>query len=87
MKKDDEKKLFAEFRRRSLAARTRKNAEAVFAADVAAELGIHPKRAAYIFDKWTVAGLYDYGVNVCFGWLTEEAFTAEAEAAFRAAKE
>jgi hypothetical protein len=39
---------------------------------VAAELGIPRKRAAYICDKWTRKGWYDYGVSVLAGWLTDE---------------
>lgn len=40
--------------------------------DVATQLRIHPKRAAYICDKWTSKGWYDYGVNVLCGWLTDK---------------
>jgi len=36
------------------------------------DLQIPEKRAAYICDKWTAKGWYDYGVSVLAGWLTEE---------------
>ena len=35
------------------------------------ELGIPEKRAAYICEKWTGKGWYDYGVSVLAGWLTK----------------
>ena len=40
--------------------------------EVASNLGMAPKRAAYICEKWTNKGWYDYGVNVLAGWLTPE---------------
>jgi hypothetical protein len=36
------------------------------------ELGINEKRAAYICQKWMGKGLYEYGVNVLAGWLTDK---------------
>lgn len=36
------------------------------------DLNMNEKRAAYIFEKWTDKGLYDYGVSVMAGWLTEK---------------
>ena len=33
--------------------------------------GINPKRATYILDKWEEKGLYEYGVSVMHGWLTD----------------
>ena len=44
--------------------------------EVVAELGINPKRAAYICEKWTTRGWYNYGVNVLAGWLEGEGLTA-----------
>ena len=38
--------------------------------EVVGNLGMAPKRAAYICEKWTNKGWYDYGVNVLAGWLT-----------------
>lgn len=43
-----------------------------FPRDVARALGIPQKRAAYICEKWTGKGWYDYGVSVLTGWLTDE---------------
>jgi hypothetical protein len=40
--------------------------------EVAASLGMHPKRAAYIFQKWTDRGWYNYGVSVGTGWMEPE---------------
>ena len=39
-------------------------------------LGMNEKRAAYICDKWTRKGWYNYGVNVLAGWLTDEGVEA-----------
>lgn len=49
---------------------------------IAAGLGIHHKRADYLFEKWTGNGWYDYGVCVDLGWLT----AAGKEAALGVAK-
>lgn len=35
------------------------------------DLGMSEKRAAYILEKWSGRGEYEYGVNVLAGWLTE----------------
>ncbi|MFI5297387.1 MAG: hypothetical protein ACHREM_04755 [Polyangiales bacterium] len=35
-------------------------------------MGMHWKRADYIFEKWAARGWYDYGVSASLGWLTEE---------------
>lgn len=75
MKKPDEILLFRTLRAKTLEAR--ETGKTAFPYDVANELGIPMKRAAFIFEKWTPR-LYDYGVNVCFGWLTEEALASEA---------
>lgn len=37
----------------------------------AERLRIPPKRAAYIFEKWSRHDLYDYGVADDLGWLTD----------------
>lgn len=47
-----------------------------YARDVAKDLNIPPKRAAYIYDKWTRKGWYEYGVSVMAGWLTDEGMVA-----------
>lgn len=36
------------------------------------DLNMNAKRAAYILDKWTGKGWYNYGVSVMAGWLTDE---------------
>lgn len=40
------------------------------------ELNLNHKRAAYILYKWDKKGWYDYGVNIMFGWLTNEGLAA-----------
>ena len=42
----------------------------VYVRDLVHRLGINEKRAAYICDKWTNKGWYDWGVSVLAGWLT-----------------
>ena len=42
-----------------------------FPRDVGAELGIHPKRVAYLCGKWSDRGWYDWGTSVDLGWLTD----------------
>jgi hypothetical protein len=37
--------------------------------DIVHRLGMNEKRAAYILGKWWHQGIYEYGVNVMFGWL------------------
>lgn len=39
--------------------------------DVVDDLGMNHKRAAYILEKWTDKGWWDYGVSVMAGWFTE----------------
>ena len=41
--------------------------------DVAGDLGVHPKRAHYLFCKWTEQGFYEYGVNAGLGWFIQSA--------------
>lgn len=62
--------------RRFLIALTRKSegcppGRVPFPRDLAAELRIPAKRAAYLCGKWARRGWYDYGVNVDLGWLTD----------------
>lgn len=45
-----------------------------FATDVAAEIGMHVKRAEYLLQKWTDKGWFNYGVSARSGWLTEAGF-------------
>lgn len=33
---------------------------------------IHHKRCWYLLEKWTGQGLYDYGVTLDLGWLTDK---------------
>jgi hypothetical protein len=49
-----------------------------FATDVGRRLGVHPKRAAYLFDKWLCKGWWDFGVSPRTGWLTAKGL-AEVE--------
>lgn len=62
--KDDERMLMERIR-------TYRDTRAPIRA-IAEGLGIPSRRAAYICDKWTRKGWYDYGVNVLAGWLTDE---------------
>ena len=64
--KPDELRLLRELQRRSA------GGQHVYVRALVDELGIHPKRGAYILDKWTGKGWYDYGVSVMAGWLTEK---------------
>lgn len=65
MVKPDEKRLIAELRRLDAAGGR------PYAREVAAELDIPAKRAAYILSKWADRGLWDYGVHVLAGWFTD----------------
>lgn len=38
---------------------------------IAEDMGMNANRAAYLCDKWTGRGWYEYGVNVLCGWLTD----------------
>jgi hypothetical protein len=38
-----------------------------------ARLGIHPKRAYGLIEKWTLRGWWEYGVSLRTGWFTREA--------------
>lgn len=40
--------------------------------DVAKRLGIHPKRAGYLFLKWSRKGWADYGVSADTCWLERD---------------
>lgn len=53
----------------------------VHARDLISELGIPWKRGAYLCQKWTDKGWYDYGVAVDLGWLTDKGMTAGLPAA------
>ena len=44
--------------------------------EVVEELGIDENRAAYICQKWTERGWYNYGANVLAGWLEGDGLTA-----------
>lgn len=43
--------------------------------DIATQIGMHPKRAIGIGEKWSRKGWWDYGVTVRFGWLTPTGYT------------
>jgi hypothetical protein len=36
------------------------------------QLGIAPKRVCYLCEKWTLQGIYNYGVSCDLGWLEED---------------
>ena len=40
--------------------------------EIVKSLGMNEKRAAYILNKWTDKGKYNWGVNVFYGWLEKE---------------
>ena len=63
--KPDEQLLLKELQERSKLGQ-------VYVRDLVHELGIPEKRTAYIFEKWTGKGWYDWGVSVMARWLTEE---------------
>ena len=64
--KPDEQKLLAEAQKRA-------DEFGLFGArSLATEIGIHPKRAAYIYEKWCGRGWYECGVSIMAGWLTEK---------------
>jgi hypothetical protein len=42
--------------------------------DIAAGIGMHPKRAQYLFEKWSRKGIVEYGVSAGTGWLTIDGF-------------
>jgi hypothetical protein len=46
--------------------------------DIIPASGIHHKRCWFLLSKWTRKGLYDYGVCLDLGWLTDAGET-EAE--------
>lgn len=72
MVRDDEKLLWAELKRRTLA-----GGEMPWGRELAKELGINTKRAEYLFLKWAARDWYDYGVHCLAGWLTEKGLAAE----------
>ena len=42
-----------------------------FPEDIAKEIGMHPRRLAYILDKWTRKDWYNWGVRLEIGWLEQ----------------
>ena len=68
--KDDERRLLAELQLRTRQADGIENLPYVRA--MVRDFGMNENRAAYICEKWTVKGWYDYGVNVLAGWLTKK---------------
>lgn len=40
---------------------------------------IHHKRCWYLLEKWAGQGLYDYGVTLDLGWLTEKGINRAKE--------
>ena len=41
--------------------------------DLGVQLGIHPKRVAYLCEKWASQGWYEYGVSADLGWCRPQA--------------
>lgn len=68
--KEDEKKLFNEILKLQ---KTPYNNSVGSVYEIVKNLKMNEKRAAYICEKWYTKGWYEYGVNVLFGWLTDEA--------------
>jgi hypothetical protein len=79
--KDDEQRLLEEIQRltRKMRAKGKGGGAGDFpyAREVAQRLGIHEKRAYYIFCKWTDKGWYDSGVSEFAGWLTEKGLNVQ----------
>ena len=75
--KPDEQALFSLLKARDEAANeARAQGLAVpaytMARHIAADLGMHQKRANYIFKKWAASGWYNYGTVIDGGWLTAQ---------------
>jgi hypothetical protein len=39
--------------------------------EIAAGIGIHPKRCQYLLEKWTSRGWWNYGVSARTGWFEQ----------------
>lgn len=63
--KNDEKELLQLLQKRTL-----EDPNKPYVRQLVLDIGMHEKRAAYICQKWSDKGWYDYGVNVLAGWLT-----------------
>jgi hypothetical protein len=68
--KDDERQLLDELQWQVSKGRR------PYVRQVVADLEINGKRAAYILEKWSRKGWYEYGVSVMAGWLTEKGISA-----------
>ena len=44
--------------------------------DVAKQIGINPKRAQYLFEKWCGRGWLECGVSEGTGWMTDDGLEA-----------
>lgn len=69
----------AAFLKELAASRPRPTREAPFATDIGVRLGLHPKRAHYLLEKWLDKGWWECGVSVRSGWLTGEGLARAAE--------
>ncbi len=65
--KEDEKKLL-----KFLQKRTMEDKQRLYVRQLIIDLDMNEKRAAYICEKWTNKGWYDWGVTVLAGWLTKK---------------
>lgn len=74
MMKPDERQLLEALQRENCTPLNRTNDNAP--RYIIEQLGIPPKRAWGILEKWTSRGWYEYGVAVDMGWLTSEGVAA-----------
>lgn len=51
----------------------------VFPRDLARQLEVAPKRASYLFAKWSTRGWYASGTSLDLGWLTADGIVMLAE--------
>lgn len=65
--KSDERELLKQLQKR-----TAEDPNPPYVRQLIIDIGMNRKRAAYICEKWTDKGWYDYGVNVLAGWLTDK---------------
>ena len=70
--KPDERKLFELM----VAENKRPLAQRRWADAIAAAIGMHPKRANYLLEKWDSKRWWESGVSVRTGWVTDEGFAA-----------
>ena len=67
--KDDEIELFNRIKKFGIGT-SQSNYKSV--KEIAEDMGMNLKRASYLCEKWANKGLYEWGINILQGWLTEE---------------